>query len=334
MKKSIALTAILLCALLLTSCASVSSQLGTPITETTAIPKVDTVMPSTVDDESISFSDTATLYFRYLDEPYLAAETRTIRQLPSQSYELALLNELLAGPGTGSVDLAGLFPSNVRVLSTVKQGRTLFVTLSGEIMNQYADEPIDWQENDYWRREVPLRRQLCMQGIVATVTENCNVDQVQILVQSVGVTDSLRLKQNYFMDDAEDNVLVGPMTRDEALLLSPDTTLDVALSCWTTHDWQRLYLYIAARDRQTSIARPVYRDFVSRMEALPHIAAFARESGSVTANGLQATFAVDFSVLRDGQTTVLPNRIIHLSRENGLWKISLAQLTGWLEDDR
>lgn len=116
---------------------------------------------------------------------------------------MALISQLLLGPGTASADLNVLFPEGTRVLSTVRQGRTLFVTLSREIMNGYPDEPVDWQEDAEWRTEAPLRRVLCMQSLVATVTENCDVDQVQVLVQAGSTgSGSLRLKQNYFLDDA------------------------------------------------------------------------------------------------------------------------------------
>ena len=307
---------LLLCAVVLTGCASVGRS---PFVETTPIPLTDTVFPEAEElpGTAAPQSESAVLYFRYLDEPLLAGEARVIRQLPSQSFELALLGELISGPGTHAVDLKSLFPVGTHVLSTVKSGRTLFVTLSQEIMNPYADEPVDWQEKDEWRREVPLRRQLCMQSIVATVTENCDVDQVQILVQQTGVTGSLRLKQNYFMDDSEDDVLVGPMTRDPGMLLSAETVLQVALGCWQRQDWARLYLYMASRDRLLGTERPIYRDFVSIMETLPRVTAF-------TPNGI--------TLAADGMTRTLKDRMLHMCRENGLWKVSLAQLTGWLEE--
>lgn len=329
--RKLLLFGLLLSVLLLTGCDT--AFVATPITETTAVPRVETILPDLTDDGSLVLHDTATLFFRYLDEPYLAPETRIIRQLPSQSYEQALLTELIAGPGATSADLGGLFPQRVRVLSTSRQGRTMFVTLSAEIMDAYPDEPMDWQESDKWRREVPLRRLLCMQAIVATLTENCNADQVQILVQTGGVTSSLRLKQNYFMDASEDDVVVGPMRRRSELLLTADNTADVLLTCWQTQDWPRLYLYVAARDYETGADRPVYRDFVSRMEALPRLSGFTLDRVSTTQDGRVATVPMDASVLRSGAEVSYPDRILHLHRENGLWKISLAQLIGWLEDE-
>lgn len=143
------------------------------------------------------------LYYRCRDEAYLISESRTVTRAPSQSWEYAVIARLLEGPSGTSTGLTRLFPEGTRVLSAVRQGRTLFVTLSKELLNGYSDEPVDWQESETWRRECPLRRRLCMQSLVATVTENCAVDQVQVLVQQTTRTGgSLRLKQNYFLDDS------------------------------------------------------------------------------------------------------------------------------------
>lgn len=322
------LLCLLLCAAVLSACAPIQ----TPVVEATLVPRADTAIPDVRDADAPAVRSTVTLFFRYGSEPYLAAEARAISQLPGQSFEMALLTELVAGPGPRSAELRGLFPTGVRVLSTVRQGRTLFVTLSAEIMNLYADEPLDWQEDDTWRREAPLRRQLCMQGIICTVTENCDVDQVQILVKQSGVTDSLRLKQNYFLDDSEDDVLVGPMTRDDSLLLSADNTMDVILACWRLQDWDRLYLYLAARDPMTGTERPVYRNFVQTMERYPRLTSAARSDGSISPDGAAATYAIDFTQLSDGAASTTEKRVLRLCRENGLWKISLSQLTGWLEE--
>ena len=231
---------VLLCLLLLLGgCATLSSM---PVRTLENVS-----LPASVDTSVFTEDVPAALYFRYWDEPYLACEWRFITRTNSQSYELALLEELLSGPSAGSTELTPLFPVGTRILSVVRQGRTLFVTLSPEIMGRYADEPVDWQEYEYWLTEAPLRRRLCMQSIVATVTENCNVDQVQILVEQTGsVTGSLRLKQNYFLDDSEDDVLVGPMTRSDDMLLNCEQSMHHFLSLLQAKDWEKLYRCLSA----------------------------------------------------------------------------------------
>ena len=328
MRKQRILLCLVACALLLSGCAPISS----PIVETTPIPRVHSVLPSADEGQGRAAQSEATLYFRFQSEPYLAAEARAIRQLPSQSYEMALLTELLSGPSTASPELTGLFPTDTRVLATQRAGRTLFVTLSAEILNNYPNEPVDWQEHEDWLRESPLRRRLCMQSIVATVTENCDVDQVQIQVQVSGVANSPRLAQSFFLDGSEDNVIAPPLTRDDSLLLTPGVLLDTVLTCWQQRNWSQLYLYISLRDSASGSERPSLRDFVSQMEGLAPVVGFSRGEISVSSGGTLAVCAVNFTVLRGMETHTLSRRILHLEREGSLWKIGLSQLTGWLEE--
>lgn len=326
------LALLLLLTLLLSGCTAMVS----PLTDgaATLVPGTDPVLPEAQAPDSLSTRETATLYFRYLDEPYLAPETRTIALSPSRPYELSLLTELLSGPGTRSADLTALFPAGTRVLSTATKGRTLFVTLSQEIMNAYPDEPSSWRSDAFYQTEVPLRRRLCMQSLVATVTENCDVDRVQVLVEQTGQTaDSLRLRARYFMLDPDPNALVGPMTRDESLLLSPHTTMDVILSLLVAQDWQRLYAYVAGRDPSTGMERVSYQDFMTAMGNLPAVTDYRFSGGSITKEGMQATFTLSASLLtRSGQALEAEGCILRLRRDNGLWRITLSQLTGWLED--
>ena len=200
------------------------------------------------------------------------------------------------------------------------------------MLNQYPDEPVDWREYDTWLVECPLRRRLAMQSIVATVTENCDIDAVQILVARENtVGSSLRLKQNYFLDDSEDDVLTGPLTREEALLLTPGNTLDTALNCWSRRDWRRLYRYVAARDASTGLSRPSYEAFVLRMETLPGLVSFQRSGGAVSPSGDILTFTVDSRLSRGGQAEERTGRVVRVRRESGLWKISVGDLAALAE---
>lgn len=326
---------LLLCLWLCGGCASLEVN---PMLENVAtlVPGTNPILPEAREEgvSALQSHQQATLYFRFLDEPYLAPESRTITQAPSQSYEMALLSELLSGPGTHSADLSGLFPEGTRVLSTVKQGRTLFVTLSDEIMEGYPDEPSAWRDAAAWQREVPLRRVLCMQSLVATVTENCDVDQVQVLVQQdQAAASSLRLKQLYFMDDAADDELVGPMTRDDSLLLTPDTTLEAILACWQNQDWQRMYRYIALRDPTSGAERATVQDFVTAMEQLSRMTSASFSGGSLSADGICMTYTLSAHLMNaTGHEWDVYQRVVRLYREGDRWKTTLEQMTGWLEE--
>lgn len=324
MKKRL-LILLVLCLLLLAGCSSVGLPMGGTVA--TNVPGVKSVLPEAQAPDALDSRETATLYFRYLSEPFLAPETRIITHSPSRPYELSLLTELLSGPGSHATDLTALFPAGTQVLSTVTQGRTLFVTLSQEILSGYPDDA------GATPAEQKLRRQLCMQSIVATITENCAIDRVQILVEQSGnVTGSLRLQQSYFLEDPQSAELVGPMTRDDSLLLTADTTAELLCSLWRSRDWQRLYQYIARRDPSTGVERISYRDFVTAMENLPLLSDCSVTGGSVTLDGAQATYTLHATTLSGSREATRQGCILRLCRENGLWRVTLSQLTGWLEE--
>lgn len=323
MKKRL-LICLLLATLLLSSCSA-----GLPFggALSTAVPGTDPARPEAQAPAELDRPETATLYFRYLSEPFLAQETRIITHSPSRPYELSLLTALISGPGSHSADLTGLFPAGTQVLSTVTQGRTLFVTLSRELLSGYPDDASVTPE------EQQLRRELCMQSIVATITENCDIDRVQILVeQTDNATGSLRLQKSYFLAEPQSAELVGPLTRADELLLTPQRTAELLCSLWRSRDWQRLYQYIAMRDPATGVERASYRDFVTAMENLPLLSGYTVAGGSVTLDGTQATFAIDATTLTGNQETSHSGCILRLCREDGLWRATMAQLTGWLEE--
>ena len=308
---------LLLLALLLTGCSALNDPLDgavTPLAEGIAAPQPDA-------PDYLFSQEVATLWFRYLDEPLLAPETRALSFSPDQPMEVSLLSALLAGPDVQSPELTGLFPAGTRVLSTVRQGRTLFVTLSRQIMDAYPDEPASWQSDPYWAAEMPLRRRLCMQSLVATITENCDVDTVQVLVeQQDEITDSLRLRQRYYLD-TDGNELADSLSRDDRLLLSPGTAMTTILTLWQQRDWPRLIRYMpAAADEEALLAR---------LDALPHLLDFSLSGPTIS--GQTATFTLSATLRGERGVSTLTRRVLRLNQERGLWRADLEQLTGWLE---
>ena len=302
----------LLLALLLTGCAADPlSGVVEPLAPGVYAPQPDA-------PESLSSQSMVTLWFRYGEEPLLAPESRALSLSPDQPMEYTLVTALLAGPDIQSTELTGLFPAGTRVLSTVRQGRTLFITLSRQIMDGYPDEPQDWQDVAFWAAEMPLRRRLCMQSLVATVTENCDVDTVQVLVeQQETLTDSLRLRQRYYLDTEDPQRLANPLNRDDSLLLSPGTSLTTILTLWQQRDWTRLSRYLDADMPADDL------------NALPHLLDFTYSGPTVI--GRTATFTVT-AVLRGASgTATVEGRVLRLTEDRGVWRIAPEQLTGWLE---
>lgn len=323
--KHIRLIPALLCTCLLAGCTAGN------IPESPTPPGTESVMPAVDVPETSRVAEDVILYFRYMDDAYLAAEERTLTQLPSQAWEQVLITALINGPETQSTRLNPLFPEGTRLVTTARDGRTLFVTLSHHLLNRYPDEPSAWRDSPYWSVEVPLRRQLCMQSIVATVTENSDVDQVQFLVAQDNADGVSRLMQNYFTPDAP--AIPAPLqSRNTALLLTPDNTVQAVLTAWTTQDWDALYSYVQQSDGITAPSAMDYRAFTSHMTALPQLTAYTASTGSISADGQQATYAVSAALLMPDGITADACGTLRLVRRNGLWCITMDELTGWMED--
>ena len=265
----------------------------------------------------------ATLWFRYGTEPLLAPETRIITHSRAEGHALALVQALLAGPGATASGLSSLFPQGTQVISCTQTENIMFVMLSRHIMNGYADEPVSWRDDPYWAAEVPLRRKLAMQSIAATLTENCNVDSVVILVEHTG-SDSLRLRQSYYMEDSD--ALAEPLSRDESLLLTPARTAEIILQCWQERDFSRLYHYIALADPINGEIRPEAADFPALLADLPRLLHASAEGGSVSLDGKTAVFTVSGVWLEEGNETPFTGMVLRLTREQGVWRIGLGQL--------
>ena len=312
---------LMLMCLLLTGCAR--DPLSTVAQDT---PGAEIPAPVTA-DKPVN-EDRATLWFRFGEEPFLAAESRVITHSRTESHAMAILRALLAGPEAASTELRGLFPQGTQVISAIQSGQVMFVTLSRHIMNGYPDEPASWRDQPAWAHEVPLRRQLAMQSIAATITENCQVDTVIILVEQGDViTDSLRLRQSYYTLDG-DTSIASPLSRDESLLLTPARTAETILQCWQERDFSRLYRYIAHTDPATGTARPAEADCLAALAELPHLLHAAAEGGSISAGGDAAVFTLHGAWLDNGRETPFEGLVLRLSREKGLWRVGLSQLTG------
>jgi len=229
--------------------------------------------------------------------------------------------------------MKALFPSGTKVTAATVNGRTLFVTLTRDVLESQPDEPENWRNDLYWSIEVPLRRKLAMQSIVATVTENCDVDRVQIMLEANdNEQGSLRLPMSYFATDEADG-LTSPIERDDNLILTPSVTMKVISQLRCERNWEKLYLYMASHDESTGSDLPEYREFVTRMEQLPRIAGTVIGSASVDYDGQKAVFGMQVNVLdQEGLIRDAGNSTVRLNRENGIWKITMSQLCSWPEE--
>lgn len=254
----------------------------------------------------------AVLWFRYQDEPYLAQERRAVVYSPERPFETALLSALAAGPDSRSGLLGGVFPAGGRVLSTVRSGRTLFVTVNRRTL-----------ENA--RSMSETERELCLRAIAATVTENCDIDRVQLLVEQgeQSLADTLRMPASFLPGGSAAEPL-PPLEREEAALLTPAGVMDRVLALWTARDWPRLWKYVPH-------GMEGYEDFVLHMESLPAPAALRCEGGSVS--GDSATWTLEATVVRDGAEEHITGAVLRLTRSEEIWQVTEEQLTGWLRGE-
>lgn len=311
---------LLACCLLLGGCSRAPLA---PMTE--SAPAADLPAPAVADLPQSQ--DQALVWFRFSGEPYLAAESREITHSRTESHATALLQTLIEGPSAASTELSSLFPQGTQVFSVTQAERVMFVTLSRHILNGYTDEPANWRDQPDWAIEVPLRRQLAMQSIAATLTENCAVDTVVILVeQTDAATDSLRLRQSYYTLDGS-TALAEPLVRDESLLLTPARTAEVILQCWQEQNWARLYRYVAATDPASGAARPKESAFLQAMSGAKHLLNAEASGGSIAMDGQSAVFTVSGAWLEQGNVQPFTGMVLRLTREKGLWRIGYSQLT-------
>ncbi|NLI20647.1 MAG: GerMN domain-containing protein [Clostridiales bacterium] len=269
-------------------------------------------------DETGAAQVKATLYFRYLDEPMLACEDRTLTVPRDESEEYAIVRALLEGPSAGHSELRRLIPADAQVESVTSRDDILFVTFNEGFL---ADEvPQDWATIDAWREEAPLMRRLTAQSLAASITENFAYTGVQILIHRPGaVQTSLRLDSAYFLTGT--NGLSEPIPRDESLLLSPINTVETILAAWQLHDLERLYRYLS------DAGKPPFATANEAFAGAPVLEAFTAVGGTVSEDGRSATLSVSMRTLRGSASSQTLHYPVRLERENGVWKITYERLT-------
>lgn len=269
----------------------------------------------------------AELYFRFGDEPFLASESRLLTVRKDESLEKAIVTALLSGPSAAAADLRRLFSDDVTVESTLAQGTLLFVTLSENVTEPLGDEPRAWQEDAYWRHEVPLRRKLAMQSLATTLIENCGYETVQILLHKrADTTGSMRLPMSYYAAGQEG---LAPVLRwDDSVLLTPACTARTVLESYQQKDWDRLYRFVAVGP---GASRPNQTNAGMMMDQWLTLKAYTLGETSVSLNGEQAILSCSATLARSmGDTQTLSAHPLRLVRENGIWKISWSELEGLL----
>ena len=108
--------------------------------------------------------------------------------------------------------------------------------------------------------------------------------------------------------------------RDEALLLTPQTTVKTILGAWAQKDFERMYKYLAQS------GKPAYTAFVDALNAAPSVEVLTVGGGSVYADGQAAVVTVYLRMLSQGTQDTLLSYPLQLVRENDVWKMEYPRL--------
>ena len=305
---------------LLTSCVTRSVS---PLArnEATAVPGLAMQLHAASASDNDQETVLVTLYYRYRDEPMLAAESRILTVQRDESVEFAIVQALLDGPSAGHSDLKALLPMGTTLESVTSRDDIIFVTFDAAFLAD--DVPADWMTNEAWREEAPIQRKLIAQSIVASLTEQYAYTGVQLLVHKTDeVQSNLRLDLSYFLTGA--NGPSDPLPREESLLLTPRNTAQILLTAWEQHDFAQLYAYVAEEDQ------PSFADFSQTLTTAPALQKYELSGGSITEDGKTSTFSVTLQTQVDGNSRYTQSYPLQLIRENSIWKIEYASLLALL----
>lgn len=321
MKKSLLLLALATALLLLNGCAS---QTADPLLKNEATDAPGLAMnlpPASVGTDDAGIEE-ITLYYRYLDEPMLAGEARTLTVPKDESVEFAIVQALTESPSAGHTDLRRPLPAGTQVESVVSRGNTLFVTFNSVFLDDGI--PDHWSDDPQWKTEGPLRRWLIAQSIVASVTEYHPYTGVQILVHRIDADqNSLRLDNAYFLTG--ETGLSEPIARDESVLLTAGNTAEMILLAWQQRDDERLYRYVM------DDGKPPLASFSDNLQNRAALKDFTVSGGSVSVGGTGAVVTVSLKIPGlNGEVSVIIYPL-PLIRDNGIWKITYSALQALME---
>ena len=248
------------------------------------------------------------LYFPFTGTPWLGTQVRMIAASETISFEHAAVQALVDGPDAPSDSLSPPFPPGTQVLSVQPEGDLLFVTFNEALLGRYPDETLP---NDL--AQAQLRRRLAMAALVNTLTERGEYRRVQVLARAeTNIRTSMRLAASYYLEDSD--VLLDPLTRDEACILTPADAAKMTLDTWQKRDWRTLY------DQMRDL-RPSQDEVARAFESSLRLVAYAASTGTVAPDGISAVVSVTLDLQDEGGAVFsLPAFPLVLTRVGGVWR--------------
>ena len=266
-----------------------------------------------------------TLYFRYEDTGLLGAQLATLDVRREETIAAAIIMRLLAGPQEAGSRLRALFPQGTRLVSVSGEGTTAFVTLSRDFLGRPSGAPADWEDLAQWQEEAALRRQLAVQSLVLSLTEDGRYQRVQLYLADHDDDIPERIPMAYFSVEVSDpGTVLGACSRDESFLLTPQRALDRVLSRWQKKDWEAVYELLASGDE----ALPTQSAFAARMRELDvSLLAYETTAGTVSFDGQRATLVMSAHIRSpQGGDAQLDRETVALRRDGGNWAMTYDTL--------
>ena len=161
------------------------------------------------------------------------------------------------------------------------------------------------------------RRNFCLYSIANTLTENCDIVKVQILVDRQNASQqSYRLPESFFRQAGAQG-FVGAIHREESIIMSPYNALQALLTAWMTRRDDDVYGFLA----DTHMLSPVLtlESFTDILSGADPLTGFILTPGITGENAETALFTCDLS-FGTGEETYIAEKIpLRMFRQNDWW---------------
>lgn len=279
-------------------------------------------------DTSVAEERKVTLYFRMQGEQMLAGESRTLRLPRDRQVEQVIIEALTGGPSSSLLELSSAF-GGTKVSKVFRSGDILTVTMNHEFLSIPEDAPVAWMDDPVWRDKILVQRQMALLSIVNTLTEATDYAAIQFLVQDNADQETgRRLYRSDIFEGDVGSELLEPIKRDESYILTHYNTAMIILQSWQDQDYERTYRFVAREVEQRPTDAAFRQDIIQRDRSLMD---FTISPGSVSIDGQRAVLEATFSYRAGDKTVHVQSFPLKLVRENGLWKITYAELIRLME---
>ncbi|MGI5899179.1 MAG: GerMN domain-containing protein [Christensenellales bacterium] len=332
-KPRIALTALLLCALIVLISGCTSGFLS-PVTERQSVFDSDYIVDISPNVLTDTFeTGVKTIYYRINGELLLAPVLVQYSLPVDKSKEEQLIEALISGPPVDKHELMAAIPADTQLVSLQSRDGYLEITLSNEFLSVGEDVPANWESNPVWSKEVMDRRRMATYSIINSITELGEYSRVLILIDVNGDGNGQRVNRSQFgLPSGEEDAPIEPLRRDPTLILSPQRACEKVLDAIITQRIDSVMQFIYFGDEGVPSAQAVAEVLYSPGLSSYDLSAYG--DAIVRLDGQQAVLSVDFISASYGTG----NRSEHYAYPlvarlvDNIWRIEYNSLKEMMED--